>query len=694
MYISVTEIGDLNRELTFINRNDPLSSIPANSLISPIFPVISSSPKVTPSTRSCFILFCYHQHPFSTIGRICAILNDERVRRLWFSHGLANLIVISEELEFLEEVKKISGDDLLAWERWNITEGRLQPAEYAPASMLKVDIEIPPTNSLQPDVQCIITEYFALMGTVRARSLTYFPEHQRSLNGIHGEVCKIINELIFFSATDHERQPPSTLEDAQVATLLSDLGKKIGYVHSLIDQLLQINSALNYILNQGYTGIVPILQNQCPMRLFSLLGIGRSVIALSKVYESASTVFANYPIPRIIKETYETDYSQIPIFANFSDYDVEEWRNWSSFLDGKLRHLAIQNSDQMFHLTYFSRQRGFRETLYAITAAIQSLFTAAFPKWSLLTITHEFLHAHVRAIMAVLFPEKPGDSFTQLFDLYKGLSPSGHSIKINMRQRLALIIMSILHSIVESGVLAENLRHGRKSEQRSIDLSYEQCFKAYLDHYKDINEFITHTLDFIYFYSSDKLLYIKLLWLSWATIPEIQQRIEHYLLRTLLAISIDRRGTLTDRFESSHKDLLNTLREIRNSGNPESDQVIHHAINILEEPTKTSPLKAQFTGAVRLADMARHLLYSININHDIADDDLLITGEDGIQYYPIETCGFQDRDIQSPVSFLVDRVRLKLKDGIDLKETDILHETCWEMLVLSSSNLIEGGKHV
>ncbi|MDO8723253.1 MAG: hypothetical protein Q7J31_13670, partial [Syntrophales bacterium] len=76
-------------------------------------------------------------------------------------------------------------------------------------------------------------------------------------------------------------------------------------------------------------------------------------------------------------------------------------------------------------LPYFSGRLGFRETEHTISAAVQSLEAGSDLEWSLLTVTHELLHGHVRNLITVLFQgdlkTEPEKQWMEFYQRYKAL---------------------------------------------------------------------------------------------------------------------------------------------------------------------------------------------------------------------------------------------------------------------------------
>jgi hypothetical protein len=63
---------------------------------------------------------------------------------------------------------------------------------------------------------------------------------------------------------------------------------------------------------------------------------------------------------------------------------------------------------------------------------------------------------------------------------------------------------------------------------------------AIIRHYEHIlEEMLVHAFDFLYFFRRKPADYVRSVWVSWGAIPNISDRTEEYLLRTLVALMTD-----------------------------------------------------------------------------------------------------------------------------------------------------------
>lgn len=683
MYLELKEVG--HKKKVFLHREPPFFLSISNSRVSPIFPIGCVHIENLPTES--FICFCFLRNPQSAIGRLIAILNnDDKKGELWFSHGLASLIIISSIKDNVDNCLNILKDSLSAYEIWTVCDSNVIDIILSYPTETPPDIEFPDICGLDPDVQALLHEYYFCITSLLSRAAQYHPQLVNTLLGLHDETLNIIRNINFITIDNSVRPELCQFDEISLSEIKTEKTSKIKNIQFLLDQILSLNASLSYAITQGFSGVVPIFEHESPIRSFSLLGVGTAFVALTKIYESVNNVFSKYPIARLILENFETDFTYIPIFLNMFHYNVDEWGKHSGIVDKKLEKFNSSEVDKMCHISYFSARFGFRETMNSISAAIQSLSCGATVRWSVLTLTHEFLHAHVRAIMAIIGMESNDGSFNDLFQDFITIdTPDEKLNNINLRKRLAFIVLACCEAISNAKRTAPSILNSENAFNRRQNFTKDEYFKLLKEYYKDINEYIVHTLDFLYFYEADSELYIKVIWLTWSTIPEIQKRLSHYLLRTLLAISVRLKGNSTERFNAATKKLAKSFSELLHSDACEFSYIIIQAQSILNDQKKCSVLKFEFCGAIRLADMTHSFLHSSFVQRDIKADDLQIV--DQITYYPIETGEFSDQDIQSPIAFLVDRTRRRLTVKPELNFERLLSTTCWEFLVLSSANV-------
>src|SRR5262245_46115097 len=68
-----------------------------NYRVSPIFPVLPGESKVPPAGADYYVGFLFFEDPSFTIGKLIAKLPKPVQKGLWFSHGLASVILFTTD---------------------------------------------------------------------------------------------------------------------------------------------------------------------------------------------------------------------------------------------------------------------------------------------------------------------------------------------------------------------------------------------------------------------------------------------------------------------------------------------------------------------------------------------------------------------------------------------------------------------
>lgn len=296
-----------------------------------------------------------------------------------------------------------------------------------------------------------------------------------------------------------------------------------------LDYLISISSALVYATSQTFSGTPPFGLNGGFIRSHSLLGTGVAWKAAFNIYLEIVEVFSRSQLLKKCKAT--------------------------------LAHVTEPNSmdegASTRRIVYFSTRHGFSEDAGVITFPTQSIYLCATPAWSLMTITHEVLHAHVRELMYATFAAKD----------------EGSGAALNFESSLRCRIRELLEYIQHYGAKnldfpkapqSDQLRfrflgYGfafanaydkvptitfpeyRGSTRRQIEgvvpTDPERALSRFRDGFSFLEEVMVHTLDLMYFYGRDPDYYCHSIWHTWAALPRVLGRLDHYVLRTLVALA-------------------------------------------------------------------------------------------------------------------------------------------------------------
>lgn len=339
-------------------------------------------------------------------------------------------------------------------------------------------------------------------------------------------------------------------------------------------------------------------------------------------------------------------------------------------------------------MVHFSGRQGFSESMFSISVAIQSLYLGITNRWSIITSTHELMHSHVRGIYYLLQERMNKYSWIEISNFLQ--EPSRNDFRLV--DGISLIMLNFARLYLEFKQIelekTENLLdHQRRGVGTTKKSLLEDINNA---SYDVINEIMAHTLDFYYFYQNDPSIYIKQIWLSWATLPTTPLKVQEYVLRSVSAIA-----TLEDDLDTNIRvrnacektvDILNELIKLDKSVN---NEIYKAAIKQIEKPSVNFDLLLK--ACLYLADATKCFLYSeklqIALFQDVTmkkidtDDEM----DDGPRLDYALNCGkFEGESITNPVSFMLSMVRNTILECGDQEFQTDRFNTLWLYFVCSS----------
>lgn len=496
-------------------------------------------------------------------------------------------------------------------------------------------------------------------------------------------IYSCIHELVYINHPNGTK--PDTLNNYTLKELQNP--KEANLIkHQNLDRIVQINSALSYVSTQAFSGGIPIFERRSLVRRNSLLGIGSAMLALNTIARFIENCFAQVPFKDIILKSMSTA-TPLPGTAN-EIYDFTEW-NKSSV---NIFERYYNAEDQYFKLPYFSGRLGFRETEFSIAAALQSISSGAGFEWSLMTLTHEMLHGHVRQLLGSIYlgdeNQKDSDKRLKFYERFFK--------KIKGQLSDEKLIDSVRYCIFKYCCLC--LTHGSitnepedRGEKFSFLLPSElDLWKIFERQYRNINEIFVHILDLHYFYANRISAYIPLIWCSWTAVPHVAGDIRQYILRSLLTIAPSMKGDAYMRFNQS-VGLLKELLQTHKDGKLKNPVIDKALLNLSDESKLMESYFPSFKGSIILVDLAYNVFLSQSVHKMIYKDRFVSfntteTDESGFEksfVYDLQG-EFNDEIIESPLVYLLHKMIQCLHSGLEMQ--DLERETTIQFLALNSNS--------
>jgi hypothetical protein len=668
--------------------------------LSPIFP--SSTPSFVPRLKSTYqIVFLVHRDPFVQIGK----LGEVERGFLWYSLGISSLIgIFPDKATALQVCGKLDDQDVYCREVWTVANERLRTPKVhiTPLAVVQLQRKTPAALPKSPHLLRIIREMHLNFASLIKRSRILMPSLVPTVERMVGAVENEIKVML-----DHETVREQTVSSMSQNPELSGVEAQ-KYLNShkqvnlSIDALIQLNSALAYILSQSFYGAPPLANNLALHSCYSLLGVGTAIKAIQRLIEFVSDGFSELPVALIIKYKY-SDTTLETFFDDDGD-DKLPIRTVDNFSNGLAR------TQQSPKLAYFSTRMGFSEHGYCVTAASQCLAASDSARRTLLTLTHELLHSHVKGLFATMLTTNlsPGEEpLLSLVREYKRGAAEYHSnsacqnkwkILPFLRYRIFLFCDG-MHSVVSRYPSCKVSDSSASTDKPGPDIDDHAEMGRFTNSIAFLNELVVHVLDLHYFYDEAEHLYLSTLWKSWATVPGVADKIEWYILRSLTAVSvINMRGLCKEDFDTLEGPLKPDGRELdarflaaisslavvleELSAQQHSAPILGVVLTTLQDPSTRRWLRAAFFPCHLFAQVVKQFLYSPRLRHHFDSfEDPLTDRTDTDPVYRLETLEFPRSPVRNPIALMRDRLRREIDNPDPLNEDA---RSAWLFLALAS----------
>jgi len=589
--------GDGHAVETFARFSDVVPKMREGSRVSPIFSLNRSPVPKIPPKKQIWILFFGPVFPGN--------LQTDRLPQLYLSLGLLNIVCFCENAEQLKKATRYAEELKVYWEAWPIKQGKLDGPHskivVASHANLPKFLSIPlPDNSKH--MRSAEREYQLLMNSSYAFAAKYIPDYAKEL-------------------VDFDEILRGNLNDPDIET---------GFKHGL---LVNTNAYLSRQSEQTYAGTPPIIENDSHHWTHSLLGVGTASLAILRMRQFVSRAFVKSELIAKIKNLENKNPFSKPLHQ--VDFKDPFWRLDQLAPVSDLTHsnqvektISSEKSNEPVipHITCFSGRDGFKSTDVSLSVPQDLLTSCNTSTWTLLTITHEISHILVSGILGVILPSPKQRGAIQ--EVVRNLDKTSEK---NLLQQIQCLLAFAIWQM--------------DREYDGTDLTEELLALLIERHWREINEILTHSFDFLYFYRKDAKHYVSSVWTSWEIIPNIRERIPDYIVRTLCALhtcNLSRKDGLS----TTTAQLLRHLEEL--SKHTRDANYIRQACALLKGKQKEyRDLLARREFFVRIV---RCFLYSQHVEKILAREGLLGPGDkDG---YPVKPLHFGTELIQNPLRFV------------------------------------------
>lgn len=460
---------------------DALGAWTAGTRISPIFPLDGAELPPLTDESVCWMLFAGPIHPEKV---------DHAAPTLKFlTLGLFNLLLVSLDPEEAERARQHVGMLGVCWEEWHVVGNRVEGKRYS--DRISAAEPIPksvrqPFKGAADAFNEALREYSVMMATSVGRAAMFCPSLVPDL---------VRFDTIFRSAYADDRG------------------------NAVVKQgmLVQVNAALSRLSSQTFSGTSPIIETECHFWTHSLLGIGTASLALVTIRRHLERVLVESRLIDLVLALKHVAPAQKQLTELAATDDF--WR--PVHLAEALPHLEEltpeQRDAEIPLVTFFSGRDGFHSTHWSLSGPLELITSCNTTAWTMLTLTHEFSHSIIERILGQLLPAPNNEKELARITNVLKTGKAGNLLD-QARAFLCFAMWSVTASLEEAKLTPAALK------------------SAIISQYGELDEILTHLIDFTFFYQGKEEAYIRSIWVSWGVIPNIERRVTEYVIRSLCVL--------------------------------------------------------------------------------------------------------------------------------------------------------------
>jgi hypothetical protein len=398
--------------------------------------------------------------------------------------------------------------------------------------------------------------------------------------------------------------------------------------YQVLGRVITINAALSHFSSQTFAGTSPICQTECHFWSNSLLGIGTATLGLWQLNKFLERTLGTARLAARVRAFRAITKDVLNLSSPITD------PVWSTDHLNSVSPSSGEDEPLIPLVTYFSGREGFNSTESTISVPLASITACNSHRWSLLTLTHEISHILVSVMAVQIYPRLKSDD-----DLRSTMQLLEHRNASNLLEKIRLLLLDTILGI-------ENVHSGQ--EDGKLD---PERLPTLIEHWhREVEEILVHTFDFLWFYGRDSEKYIKGIWMSWATIPNIKNRIKDYVVRTICAVLSRTVLQGADAEEIAKDVVVRSLKSLQEEGL--GGEHIDAALEYIDNHWRDEILRRVVTRK-DLVKIAQAFFFSDALATETRKEEAIVGGtEKDREGYPLVVNEVELRTITNPLRFL------------------------------------------
>ncbi|MCV6596608.1 MAG: hypothetical protein OIF40_05920 [Mangrovicoccus sp.] len=469
---------------------------------------------------------------------------------MWLSIGVHSLILICRDEELDEDLRNTCLQSQVPFERWLVDEtdqkGSYFGTEveqfandeyYSPTKVRKTKLAVETLSnaSIEADdaLEFMQIELCALLSVIEGRSRGPFSVLVDDAKGIEKLASDLVNGHDDENEQDASEDPP----EGTHVQLNGSMDRP--------DLLLTLNAGLSRLASQALSGTSPILRTECHFWPHSFLGTGVANLALRNVASFLTSLTDDIKYDQRLyahgEQPFLTDHFTVvnigdgfPDFVSIDRTEVSRSNNLDSISSELVDQFEDDVGEAATPITFFSGRDGFMNGALTTSAPLPSVLGGNSYQWNLGTITHEISH---RILGGHIF-DRVDDFLDDMFDLQESGAVGCAEVNKYFQEQPRDYNDYATKMLGRSLMLLSCLDFDELEMKRSMAEPFDFFFEVDERHTGDIEELLVHIFDFYHFYGTNSETYCSFVWLSWAVLPSIQEKLFEYVIRTLVALGV------------------------------------------------------------------------------------------------------------------------------------------------------------